>query len=251
MDALSESAWRRARRTFGPTVQSWRFVGWLVFVEAVGASIGVYFSVGLKPWEQAVITAAAIFAAATIAFGSAFIALWVSAPVRQRDEARELVAQLQAQPDFPDVLFKASPPLVMRTRDSDSLPGRRETPIAVNIGAVNRETTRPAILRFAAYAIRPELRPGNTKLQRIYRHEQSKGFLPDPVRIEPLDLAEGEVVFAWDHSMDFLWGRDLSEDDVIDRFMAALHVIAKDEVSTISVEVPLPEGQWYRSGARE
>lgn len=250
MDPLSESARERARRTFGPTVQSWRFVGWLVLCEAAIAGGGIYYSVGLKPWEQAVITAAAIVSAAVVAFGSAFVALWVSAPVRQRDEARELVAQLQAKPDFPDVRIEARPPLVIETRDSTTFSGQRETVIAVNIKATNRETTRRAILRFCSFAVRPELRPGVTKLDRIYGRGQSDAFLPDPLKLEPLDFVEGEVCFVWDHSMDFVWGRDLEEDDVIERFMAALHLNVRDEVSMVRVEIPLPEGEWYWSEGR-
>jgi hypothetical protein len=167
----------------------------------------------------------------------------------ERDEARRLATRSQAELPFPDVLLKAGPPLVIETRDSASFVRERETLITVRMSVTNREMARRAILRFSAFADRPELRPGVTRLSRADAREfPPPAFLPDPVKLEPLDYVEGEVLFVWDHSMDFVWGKDLSEEDVIDRLMPALHINAKDEVSTVKVEVPLPEGQWYRAG---
>lgn len=167
----------------------------------------------------------------------------------ERDEARWLATQSQAELPFPDVLLKASPPLVIETRDSTSFVRERETLITVKVSATNREPARRAILRFSAFAVRPELRPGVTHLTRgADREFPPPAFLPDPLKLEPLDYVEGEVVFVWDHSMDFVWGKDLSEEQVIEKFMPELRLNAKDEVSTVAVEVALPEGQWYRAG---
>jgi hypothetical protein len=87
---FTESALQRARRTYGEAVHSLRFVLWVVICEAAFGGGAVYVSNvhNHSAWAQAVIAVGAAVGAAVVAFGSAFLGIWLTSPSRQRDEAR-------------------------------------------------------------------------------------------------------------------------------------------------------------------
>jgi hypothetical protein len=165
--------------------------------------------------------------------------------------ARHLQAELQTAEEarspsaFPDVSIKASAPLLVETEESKTFPGQRETLIAVRVTVTNREVQRRALLSFSAHVTVPEPRPMIRKLSRTHEDHPDPAFIPDPLKLDPQDQVAGEVFFLWSHDMDFLFGRDATEEKVIEFVMENLRVNATDHISTVSINLELP-GTWYR-----
>jgi hypothetical protein len=156
--------------------------------------------------------------------------------------------QLQAELDrllplskFPDLVIKTDTPLHIGTKDGTF---GRESLIAVKILVVNRERERKAILRFPAHVQTHKPVASIRKLGRTIETAHPD-FLPDPLKLSPQDTAEGEVLLTWDHTMDFVVGRDLSEEQVIEWVIEHLSVNALDELSGVSVNLNVG-GRWER-----
>jgi hypothetical protein len=93
MDLHSESAFSRAKRDFRALVTNTvRVVVWfsLCNIAVVGAT--TYLSWGHQKGAQTLIGVAALTAGTLLALGLPLGALWVTAPVRQRNEARAALA---------------------------------------------------------------------------------------------------------------------------------------------------------------
>jgi hypothetical protein len=168
-------------------------------------------------------------------------------------EARLYEAQQASAPDtFPDVVVKTGEPLVVGTGESELFAPERETLIGLNVRVTNRERDRRAILAFSAHVTVPEPRPTIRKLRRYDKKHES--FLPDPVKLDPQDSEAGEVLFLWDHSLDFVFGSLLGTDEeekVIEFVKENLRVNATDHLSSISVDLDVP-GTWRaRNGGRD
>jgi hypothetical protein len=158
----------------------------------------------------------------------------------QRDEALERLAGS----GFPNVHFDPKHVLVIETRESQLLgPPHRETVIAIGMRATNREPERNAILSFTAYVQTTRPAPTIRKLSRLKR--EGDDFLPNPWKLGPEDWGEGEMLFSWGHDMDFLLGKDLSEEEALDAVASRLVLAVEDTLSQVSIEVPVPEN-WYR-----
>jgi hypothetical protein len=89
---LKETAWGRAWREFPETFLSLRGVALLLAIEAVGIGFTVYWTWDRSRWGQVAITVPVFLLGAGVVALLVFGALWVTAPRKQRDEAR---AQLE------------------------------------------------------------------------------------------------------------------------------------------------------------
>src|SRR6266496_4257924 len=110
-DIHTESAWARTKRDFqGFVTDTIRFVVWFTFCNVVVVGATTYFSWGHQRGAQLDIGVGAFIVGAAVAFALPLGAIWVIAPVRQRNEARELIVRLQDKPGFPDVVIKTGRP---------------------------------------------------------------------------------------------------------------------------------------------
>jgi hypothetical protein len=96
-DPLAETASQRANRMLGPSIASLRFFAWLLLCEALIAGYAAFWSADAPPRAQGIVTGLAILGAAAFAIGTAWVTLWISSPVRQRNEARTELARIHEE----------------------------------------------------------------------------------------------------------------------------------------------------------
>jgi len=241
-DLHTESAFARTRREFAPAFLGLRGVLWSVLWAAVAIGATIYLSPNHSMGAQVAIGVGLFLAGIGWAALTLFGALWVTAPARQRDEARHALALARAEREegFPDVHLKTGSPLLIETTESKMFPGHRETLIVVTVTATNREIQRRAILAFSAHVTFPKPRLSVQKLSRTYEDDPHPHFIPDPLKLDAQDHRKGEVAFLWSHDMDFLLGRDKSEEEVLDFVMENLRLNATDHISSVSIDLDLP-----------
>jgi hypothetical protein len=238
---MTETAFTRARREFPSLITDSRWMwAWLTAWGFVATGAGVYLAWDRGRTGVVVITLASLAAGLVTALVTAFLLVWARAPVWQRNEARKLVAQLQETSGFPDVVLTTKQVLVVGTVDSETY-AARETRLAIGIHAVNRERELRAILEFKPFVQTGEPRPGIWPL-----HTSRDTRIANPLKLDPQDIQEGELIVAWTHDMDFVLGRDLSEADAIKLVTDNLHLALKDHLSGVSVGVDVP-GTWRAS----
>jgi hypothetical protein len=199
---------------------------WLqLFAAAMGTILGFAAAVGV------------IFAVKAVVF----------VPVSQRDLARSErdaakaeIAELQKPSEFPNVEFRAGHPIILGPQDSaTSIGGKGETLIVMRMRVMNREPNRKAIIEFKA-GVQTELR-GVVSTRRVFRGGLEP-ILPELLKLDPEDVDQGDLCFCWDHDMDFLIGRDLPHDAILQVVADGFHLAAYDHLSTVSVPVELPKG---------
>jgi hypothetical protein len=99
VDIYSETAWQRAQRNLHTFVTSTiHVVIWFVVCNAVVIGATSYLSWGHTRWAQVGIGVLAFVVGSALALLLPLGALWATAPVRQRDEARELLKGQETSP---------------------------------------------------------------------------------------------------------------------------------------------------------
>ncbi len=215
---------------------------WLTLWGLTGTGLGIFMGGG----AVAAVGSAAV--CLLIGLLTAFCVLVARTPITQRDEARALVAKLQETSGFPDVEIRAGEPLEVETVDSGLYAGHRETIIAISIRATNRERERRAILEFTAYLQTEDPRPGVWTLSTL--KDTREGLIPNPMKLEPQDFREGELLVSWGHDMDFMLFRDLRHAEVIARESAVSNDDADPLLST-SVQQGVRSGMLHFAALRE
>jgi hypothetical protein len=208
----------------------WRFLAPLAGLLALSGLAAAYLT--NVPWQ--ILVAVSVVLLALLFIEGAYRMWRVSLPP---------AGQLEL--GFPDVHIKTGSPLLIETSESKTFPGHRESLIVVTVTVTNREVQRRAILAFSAHVTRPKPHHSVQKLSRTYEDHPHPTFISDPLKLDPQDHREGEVAFLWSHDMDFLFGRDKSEEEVLEFVMENLRLNATDHLSTISIDLELP-GTWYR-----
>lgn len=100
LDPHSESAFRRAGREWADAVESWKFVAAALVIDAVAAMYA--YSLTNDPEVEAAVKVASVGGAVLVGpfalAGVVLLALWVTAPVGQRDEARAAIGARVSDP---------------------------------------------------------------------------------------------------------------------------------------------------------
>lgn len=145
----SETAGQRALRTWGPSISTARFVLWLLVCEAAIAGYAAYRTSDSSARVQGIVTATAILGAGAFAIGTALVTLWVSAPVRQRDEARVALATALAVPAEPDLH------VVPLSINGERGKASHNTLITIDMTITNRQSDAVS-LQFRLQVLRPD-----------------------------------------------------------------------------------------------
>jgi hypothetical protein len=167
----TESAFSCAQRQFRAlATNTVRFVLWFFGCNLAVVATTTYLAWGHSRTAQVAIGVGAFVAGAALAFLLPLGALWVTAPIRQRDDARAAIARLATPPGFPDVEINL-PDLTQTPRsDGDGVDVR------LPIFATNR-TDGTAILEFNLALQMPEGRPP-ARVRAFRDHDLSLGLHP-------------------------------------------------------------------------
>ena len=96
---LAESAWERAKREWPKSIESWRYIVTAIGLDALFAPVAytVTSSNDVGSLLKMGAVAGAVVIGPIIAAGLFLVALWGTAPVRQRDDARERVGAVESE----------------------------------------------------------------------------------------------------------------------------------------------------------
>jgi HAMP domain-containing protein len=203
---LDETALRRAVREFPGPFLGLRGFAWSAICGAVAVGASIYLSAQHSTGAQVAIGVALFLGGVGFAALSVFAALWVTAPIRQRDEARDELAKARASAKFPNARIDVKALGHMRTRD-----GARALIFTVQV--TNREPAQRMNLELDFYLrafksiarLNPGLKPLDARLSLLDVGESP----PRPLIIDSQHttpelsyVADGEDPIL-DHSLTF------------------------------------------------
>jgi hypothetical protein len=237
----SESAWQRARRDFGPAFLGLRGVIWSVFWAAAGIGATIYLSPHHSLLAQVAIGVGLFLGGVVWAGVSVLGALWVVAPVCQRDEARTQLTGIQAARDLMPDIEVAIPYAWYLDEETD---GNRYLMFPVTV--VNRESSRRIILEFEFVLEHVYNSPGitgrNLEVTLSPSHEGRRGTLPKRLVVEAETAEEGTFLSRW-YLSSGLEFEEAMQTVSPSREQDRLFVKVTEIISRKTFEVPVP-GTW-------
>jgi hypothetical protein len=232
-----ESALERAKKDLRPSLGSIRFIGAAAFLGTVagvgGVIVPVHTALGVRLAFGALGGGAAV---AVIGF-SVFLALWITAPVRQRDDARDEIERLQreANPQFPRHSLNLGKRLTQLTLPPNH-PDAGNRVVFLQVEITNREPRRKVSLDFDVMYTYRDMGPFNLF---HYRGLDIPEIFARPLAVDPETHVKGEICLAG----DFNWVFDSNDPDDIYVTInphAELTLRVTDHVTGAVVEYPVP-----------
>lgn len=209
-DFHAEGAWRRARRDAVAAIESWRFL-FAALVFDTFAAMAAY-AVTNDPGQDRSVKVATVGGAVIVGpflLGLAvLLALWVTAPVRQRNEARAQLAQVTEARKFPRGRIEVTQYGYFDTQDAERL-------LVFGVKVTNREVSRRMnleldfILRLFTRITHynPTLKPLEARLSLVQRG-------PDPppavLVVDAQDSSDPTYVARWDLETGLAFDEDAS-----------------------------------------
>ncbi|HST07540.1 MAG TPA: hypothetical protein VLJ83_05175 [Gemmatimonadaceae bacterium] len=175
MDIHAETAFERAKRDYRAlATNTVRFLVWIAVWDAAVVGATAYLTSGHSARAQAGISVAAFVVGTAIALLLPFGTIWVTAPVRQRDEVRMALATLIAHGDAISVEFTRQPGGILRVGLKND--GARIHDAAINVLVPKRDGIR------------------------IYRREKGGTVAPGSVLETPEELEPGVPSIYWEET---------------------------------------------------
>jgi hypothetical protein len=249
-DVHRETAPGRAWRRFQETFVGVGGAGWVVLWGAAASAASVWLSEGRSVNERVAIAFGFALLGAVVAAVLWYVALLLMAPYRQRDDARHDLALARAElvgrqeRFFPDVGITAERALSHLAPSPGILGDEDKTLIGVRVRFINREA-KNVVLTFSAsvQVEKPFRRKDSLASAGPYANKRLPDEIEDPLTLPAENVREGALYFVFDHSTDFVFGKDISKEDVLDQ-LGQIQITATDLLSELSKTVEVEGPIW-------
>jgi hypothetical protein len=232
-----EGALERAKKDLRPTLGSIRFIGAGAVLGTVagvgGVTLPAHTALGVRLAVGALSGGAAVAVIGLIVF----LALWIAAPVRRRDDARDEVERLQreANPEFPRHSLDLGKRLTQLTLPANH-PDAGKRVVFLRVEFTNREPRRKVSLDFDVMYTYRDI--GTFSLFH-YRGLDIPEIFASPLAVDPETHVKRKLCLAG----DFDWVFDSGDPDDIYVTInpnAELTLHVTDHVTGAVVEYPVP-----------
>lgn len=236
---LHEGALARARQDARLAYTSVPFVIAVSSIGLVAGALGVMLPANTAAVIRVALGALSGGAAVLVVALLVFMAAWVTAPIRQRNEARREAIGLQrlAEPEFPPHKLTMKRLLQLTLPDGHADAGKRIMLLPIEF--TNRDSSRRVSLDFEVVSTWRELGPHKIW---SYRGIDLPDIFPSPLPVDPQTHVRGELCLERDHEWLFEPGEP---DDIHVRLKsrAELTLRVTDHVTGATVKYPVPRGQ--------
>jgi hypothetical protein len=242
----SDGIWRRAARDLRAHMDGWSARLLILIVDAAATATGAIWvaeradeATGL---EIALGAAGGIIAGTLFAAGGLFMWHVGRAPFRQRDEARERVAQLyaEAHPEFPPHALDIKPMWYADLPSDRSDDDDKYRVVFLPFDYTNRHPTQTVNLEWEMRWSRGdgELSMGPYRVSR-YTGRNIKSSLNLPLSVEPQRRVQGELSFDAQSDPWLFEFKELMRVVVKPGYRVDLEI--KDQISGATIAYPVPE----------
>jgi hypothetical protein len=250
LDPYAETSYARARRSLHTLVTSTiRFAVWFAFVNAAVVGATSYLSWGHQRSALVAIDVGAFVAGSIAAFVLPLTALWVIAPVRQRNEARAALAEAIALNEEPTGIARCDFQIGKLWSFADPK-NEEERILLLDLRFTNRQpedriNLNPELMTQATIRGQPIGKPYSflRRFDTVWKKQ-----LHPPLNIGPQETVDGPLVFRWFvHERDLRYGGD---GKVYVERHTNVFLRLEDHVSGQMRDVPLELPEWQEAEER-